>query len=56
MILKVKRKQGFTLYLEDKFFEKREVGGGGRGGQIESLQAVLALMWALQRSTNLNYD
>ena len=51
MILKVKRKQGFTLYLEDKFFEKRE-----GGGQIESLQAVLALMWALQRSTNLNYD
>ena len=42
MILKVKRKQGFTLYLEDKFFKKREVGGGGV--QIESLQAVLALM------------
>ena len=32
IILKVTRSQGFTLYLEDTFFEKPTEGGRGGGG------------------------
>ena len=38
IILKVTKKQGFPLSLEDTFFKKQQ-GGGGGGGQIDSLQA-----------------
>lgn len=37
IILKITKKQGFALSLEDKFFEKPQGGwggGGGGGGQI----------------------
>ena len=40
IILKVTKKQGFTLPLEDTFFEKPQGKGGGqihRGGQIDRL-------------------
>ena len=30
IILKVRKNQGFTFSLEDTFFEKPQVGGGGR--------------------------
>ena len=39
--LKVKKNQGFTLSLEDTFFEKPQ-GGEGGGGQIDP-PAVLGL-------------
>ena len=42
IILKVTKKQGFTLSLEDTFFEKPQ-GGGGEGGQIDPPPAVLVL-------------
>ena len=31
IILKVTKNQGFTLSVEDTFFEKSQVGGVGRG-------------------------
>ena len=44
IISKVTKNQGFTLYLEDTFFEKPHggVGGGWGGDQIDS-PAVLGL-------------
>ena len=36
IILKLKKKkQGFTLSLEDRFFEKPQGGEGGGGGQFD---------------------
>ena len=35
IILEVTKNQGFSLSLEDTFFEKPQQGGG-RGGQIDS--------------------
>ena len=35
IILKVTKNQGYTLSIEDKFFEKHH---RGRGGQIDPLQ------------------
>ena len=52
IILKVTKKQGFVLSLEDKFFEKPQGGwggGGGGGGQITNYKtpAPESLIWYL---------
>ena len=37
IIIKVTKNQGFTLFLENTFFEKPQKRGGEGGGQIDSL-------------------
>ena len=36
IILKVPKKQGFALSLEDTFLEKPQWAGGGGGGQFDA--------------------
>ena len=47
IVLKVTRKQGFTISLEDTFFEKSQ-GRGGGGGQIEHPSSFLGLIVNIQ--------
>ena len=49
IILKITKKQGFALSLEDKFFEKPQGGwgGGGGGGGEDKLQITKPLRQSL---------
>ena len=47
MIISNKKQQGFTLSLEDKFFEKPQGWGEGSNCSLPSPATVLGLSWFL---------
>ena len=53
IILKVTKNQGFTLTLEDTFFEKPQ--GGGWGGQLTPLEQIRVKMLLIPKAFKISF-
>ena len=54
IMLKVTKNQGFTLCLEDTFFEKQQ--GRGGGGQIDTLPPIVLGLETNQNGDIVSYE